>query len=97
VTSGHRIPYGVIAKRLAKAGKPFIEAWESGLVTIELYQPRGRDNQKPHNRDEIYVVVKGEGHFLCDGHTRPFGAGDILFVPSWVEHRFVNFSGDLSV
>ena len=32
-----------------------------------------------------------------DSHTNPFEAGDVLFAPAYAEHRFLDFSDDLSV
>jgi mannose-6-phosphate isomerase-like protein (cupin superfamily) len=78
-------------------GKRFISAFERGSLTIELYAPRGADPQSPHTRDEIYVVVSGQGTFAVGSERRPFGPGDILFVAAGVEHRFVDFSDDLAV
>lgn len=77
--------------------KPFIEIWERGELQIELYEPRGIDTQTPHTRDEVYIVVKGSGNFMCAGETRPFDEGDVLFAPAGAEHRFIDFSGNLSV
>jgi mannose-6-phosphate isomerase-like protein (cupin superfamily) len=78
-------------------GKRFVELLTHGSLTIELYAPRGKDLQQPHERDEVYVVAKGSGTFL-DGETRTrFGPGDVLFVPARVPHRFEDFSDDLVV
>jgi mannose-6-phosphate isomerase-like protein (cupin superfamily) len=60
-----------------------IALFQHGTLTVKLYAPRGNDPQTPHSRDEIYVVISG--------------AGDFLFVPAGVEHRFENFSDDLAV
>jgi mannose-6-phosphate isomerase-like protein (cupin superfamily) len=78
-------------------GKPFIEVFTHGTLAVELYQPVGVDLQTPHTRDEVYVVVQGEGMFT-NGETRhPFGPGDVLFVPAGIEHRFEVFNEDFLV
>ena len=59
--------------------------------------PRGTDPQKPHTRDEVYVVVTGRGDFFNGDARERFEPGDVLFVPAHVEHRFESFSGDLVV
>jgi mannose-6-phosphate isomerase-like protein (cupin superfamily) len=77
--------------------KAFVVAYEHGTLSVELYAPRGVDTQTPHRRDEVYVVVRGEGFFV-NGPTRErFGPGDLLFVPAGVEHRFEEFTDDLTV
>lgn len=78
-------------------GKPFVVAYERGTLKVELYAPRGVDDQTPHGQDEVYVVVKGEGVFVNGSREHRFGPGDLLFVPAGVEHRFVGFSDDLVV
>jgi len=78
------------------AGERFVELFRHGTLSVELYAPRGTDPQKPHTRDEVYVVVEGRGTFRngADGH--PFERGDVLFVAAGVEHRFEEFSEDFA-
>jgi mannose-6-phosphate isomerase-like protein (cupin superfamily) len=78
-------------------GKPFIVAFEHGTLSIELFAPRGLDTQNPHTRDEVYVVVQGRGFFVNGPDRHGFAAGDLLFVPAGVKHRFEEFSNDLAV
>ena len=55
------------------------------------------DDQTPHTRDELYVVVAGSGIFVCAGERRAFAIGDALFAPAGSVHRFEDFSDDLAV
>lgn len=78
-------------------GERFAAVLEHGSLVVEIYAPRGLDPQTPHTRDEVYIVIGGSGYFT-NGETRsPFGAGDLLFVPAGVEHRFEDFTDDLNV
>ena len=78
-------------------GERFTLLFHHGTLDVELYAPRGTDPQKPHTRDEVYVVVRGSGWFV-NGPTRErFGPGDLLFVPAGVVHRFEEFTNDLAV
>ena len=77
-------------------GKPFRELFTHGSLAVEIYRPVGLDLQTPHARDEVYVVIAGHGEFVCAGERRAFAAGELLFVPAGVEHRFENFSHDFS-
>lgn len=72
-------------------------ALRRGTLELALYLPPGRDDQKPHEQDEVYVVVSGSGRFVSDGVETDFGPGDALFVPAGVEHRFVEHSEDTRV
>jgi mannose-6-phosphate isomerase-like protein (cupin superfamily) len=78
-------------------GKPFVVVYEHGSLSVELFAPRGVDVQTPHRRDEVYVVARGEGHFVNGSERHRFGPGDLLLVPAGVEHRFEDFSDDLAV
>lgn len=78
-------------------GKLFANVFKRGDLTVEIYAPHGIDPQQPHTRDEIYFVAHGEGLYLCGGTRQPFGAGDFLFAPAGVAHRFEDFSDDLAV
>ena len=78
-------------------GKRFIELFNHGTLTIELYAPRSFDMQTPHVRDEIYVIASGRGTFRQGQYADvQFVPGDVFFVPAGVEHRFKDFSDDLA-
>ena len=63
-------------------------------LEIGFYAPEGVDPQTPHDRDEVYVVHSGLGIFVLSDNEQPFDAGDVLFVPAGVEHRFRDFNED---
>jgi hypothetical protein len=41
--------------KLQNTDKPFVEVFKHGTLSVELYQPVGKDLQTPHERDEVYV------------------------------------------
>jgi mannose-6-phosphate isomerase-like protein (cupin superfamily) len=86
-----------IEKPPTPEGKPFVLAFEHGTLSVEMFAPRGVDTQAPHRRDEVYVVMRGEGSFVNGSDRHRFGPGDLLFVPAGVEHRFEEFTDDLAV
>ncbi|HEV7490718.1 MAG TPA: cupin domain-containing protein [Rhodanobacteraceae bacterium] len=88
---------GALARLPTPTGKQFVAAFEHGTLLLELYAPRGSDTQKPHTRDEIYVVIAGRGTFFCDGVRIALESGDALFAPAGAVHRFEDFSEDLAV
>ena len=95
--SGKWISHKAVQHILEEHPEPFILALERGELEVELYEPRGEDDQTPHTRDEVYIVVKGSGDFMCSGETKPFVVGDVLFVPAHADHRFLDFTDNLSV
>jgi len=78
-------------------GERFAELFIHGTLTVEMYEPRGTDTQKPHTRDEAYVVACGHGEFVCGNERVTFGPGDFLFAPAHAIHRFEDFTDDLAV
>ena len=79
---------------LSRSGRIYIEPFHHGTLEVGVYAPIGSDQQKPHDKDEVYVVISGEGHFFCNGKSMSFMPGDVLFVPAHAEHRFTEFSKD---
>ena len=69
---------------------------EHGTLEIGFYRPQSVDEQQPHTQDEVYIVLSGRGTFVLGDDERPFEAGEALFVPAGVEHRFRDFSEDFS-
>ena len=93
-----RVSVDAAMKRLpGPAGERWSTVLEHGTLDVEIYAPRGTDPQKPHDRDEVYVVVSGSGEFFHGDRTVRFGPGDVLFVPAHVEHRFERFTDDFVV
>ena len=79
-----------VAQRLA-AGKGGYEiVHESPGVEVGVYvlvapEP---DRQQPHEWDEIYVVLEGQGVLDVEGTPIPLEEGGAVFVRAGAEHRF---------
>lgn len=69
---------------------------EHGSMELGFYRPAGKDDQEPHEQDEIYIVHTGSGIFLLGDERIEFSPGDALFVPAGLEHRFVDFTDDFA-
>ena len=67
-----------------------------GTLRIRFYAPRQFDPQEPHDQDEVYVVMSGSGVFHRGEESVGFAAGDVLFVPAGMPHRFASFSDDFT-
>lgn len=75
-------------------GAPFATALAHGTLTVELFAPQLEDRQQPHVQDELYLVHAGTSGFVRGGERVQVGAGDAVFVPAGMPHRFVDFSDD---
>jgi mannose-6-phosphate isomerase-like protein (cupin superfamily) len=86
-----------LAKGPPPAGNLAVPIFAHGSLEVELYAPRDRDAQKPHERDEVYLVARGTGWFF-DGEKRSaVEAGAFIFVGAGQVHRFEAFSADFAV
>lgn len=74
-----------------------VAVFQHGTLLLKLYSPAGDDLQKPHTRDELYIVASGSGIFLNGDARHAFGPGDALFVPAGVIHRFESYTADFQV
>jgi mannose-6-phosphate isomerase-like protein (cupin superfamily) len=78
-------------------GEQSVSVFEHGSLVVKLYGPRGQDPQTPHSRDEVYVIARGSGEFVCGDARQAFAPHDVLFAAAGVEHRFENFSDEFAV
>jgi mannose-6-phosphate isomerase-like protein (cupin superfamily) len=76
-------------------GNLAVPIFSSGTLDVELYKPRRIDPQKPHTRDEVYIVARGKGYFW-DGEDR-YAVEVGSFVPAGQRHQFEDFSEDFAV
>lgn len=81
----------------AEPYEPYHVVFERGELELGYYTPEDVDDQEPHARDEVYVIVSGSGKFLNGESITEFGPGDALFVPAGVEHRFIEFTDALEM
>jgi mannose-6-phosphate isomerase-like protein (cupin superfamily) len=80
-------------------GKRFAQLFAHGTLAVEIYAPRATDPQKPHTRDEVYIIAQGSGDFVSQDAQKQdqrvhFAPGDLLFAAAGVPHRFENFADD---
>lgn len=85
-----------LARSRAAGGREFVELFRHGSLVVEIYKPEGVDWQTPHTRDEVYVVISGTGWFVNGEVRERFVAGQVLFVPAGVVHRFEEFTANFS-
>lgn len=77
-----------------KDGKFDAELFRHGSLEIEIYAPQKLDLQRPHTRDEVYMVASGSGWFVVNSMRTRFTSGDVLFAAAGETHRFEDFSDD---
>jgi mannose-6-phosphate isomerase-like protein (cupin superfamily) len=82
-----------------KSGKSYLEFVRQPDISAGLYvlPIGGTDPQQPHSEDEIYVVLAGKARIQVGENDFPANAGDSIFVPATLEHRFHSISEELRV
>lgn len=89
-------PENGLAMLAAAGGSEFVEVFQRGDLSVEIYKPNQVDRQAPHTRDEVYVVISGTGYFVNGARRHPFVPGEVLVVPAGTEHRFEEFTPDFA-
>ena len=79
------------------AGNLAVPIFAHGSLEVELYSPKAEDTQKPHGRDEVYLVAGGTGLFFDGSERQPVAPGSFIFVAAGQPHRFEGFSSDFAV
>ena len=81
------------------ASEHSVSLLQRGTLNVRLaLSPPVRPSQlTQHEQDEVYVVMRGRGVLLHDGHRDSFESGDLLFVAAGTEHCFEDFTDDLAV
>jgi mannose-6-phosphate isomerase-like protein (cupin superfamily) len=69
-----------------------------GIETGILYLFEGQEDvQTPHQADEVYLVLEGNGYIDINEKRRRIIKGSLIFVPSNTRHRFIRDDHDLIV
>lgn len=84
-------------KSRAQSGKRYSEFLRVPAMSAGIYvlAAGATDTQSPHQEDEIYYVVRGQGRMRAGSEDQAVGEGGIIFVAAGVEHRFYEIAEDL--
>jgi len=63
------------------------------LNGITAFEPGAAVGVHWHNCEESVLVLEGEATVEIDGHRHALDAGDTVWIPASVPHRFLNKSG----
>ena len=70
---------------------------ESLAAGILVLHPGEEDTQTPHDSDEVYYILKGDGFLKINKKDYPVSAGKVFFVQKDIEHYFFGNSKELVV
>ncbi|MDE1726653.1 MAG: cupin domain-containing protein [Thaumarchaeota archaeon] len=66
----------------------------AGILRLE---PGEKDTQSPHESDEVYYIVKGDGFLSIGGKDYKISEGMSYYVAKNIEHQFHNNTKELIV
>ena len=70
---------------------------EHGTLELGYYMPRGEDKQSPHDQDEVYVVLRGQGKIAIGDQAINLAKDIVVFVKAGTEHFFHDVTEDLTM
>ena len=70
---------------------------QSLAAGILFLKPGEPDTQEPHDTDEIYYIIRGDGYLKIKQKDYPVSEGKVFFVAKNVRHNFFGNTKDLTV
>ena len=70
---------------------------ETLAAGVLVLQPGEEDTQTPHEFDEMYFVLKGDGYLRINKKDYPISEGKAFFVQKEIEHHFFGNTKELVV
>ncbi len=83
-----------------KNGKSYFQTFlnkESLAVGVLFLRPGEKDTQEPHESDEIYYIIAGNGFLRINKKSYPVKKDQIYFVARNIPHHFYGNTKNLSV
>lgn len=80
-------------------GRLYHEFIRVPALSVGLYRlpTGGQDPQQPHNEDEVYYIINGQGMIHVDGEDRPVKTGTTIYVAAHDTHYFHTITEDLTI
>src|SRR6266536_1779261 len=77
----------------------WIEHLRSPDLSVGTYSipAGGKDDQRPHWEDEIYLVQTGRATLVTDSGRAEVGPGSVVYVPSNERHEYTDITDDLTL
>ena len=89
----HAFGVASVVEKLRASGGGYEIVHESPGLELGVYvlvAPEA-DKQQPHEDDEIYVVLEGDGVLQVEDAEIPVKEGDAVFVEAGADHRFTAY------
>jgi mannose-6-phosphate isomerase-like protein (cupin superfamily) len=83
----------------AEGGGRYHRFLDEDTMSMGIYHlpRRAKDNQAPHDEDEVYYVLEGRAKLRVEDEVVDAVPGAVLYVAARAEHRFVEIEEDLTL
>lgn len=82
---------GSYVERIRGGGGPYFRTFvnrRSLAAGVLVLMPGEEDTQEPHESDEVYYVISGDGYLRIGSRDYAVSKGRAFFVAGGTEHRF---------
>lgn len=88
-----------LASQLKESGHAWLPFLQVPTLDVGVYilPANATDRQPPHERDEVYYIVRGQAVLQVEGEDQPVKAGSIVFVAAKAKHHFHSITQELQV
>jgi mannose-6-phosphate isomerase-like protein (cupin superfamily) len=83
--------FGDVAARLGPGGYEVVHETDRLQVGVYVLAAPEPDKQRPHEWDELYVVLEGRGTLRIEEDRLPLEVGDAAFVAARAHHHFEDY------
>lgn len=96
--AGRAFALAALEAERAKGGREYLEFLRVPSLSMGLYvlAAGADDQQRPHQQDEVYHVVRGRAVLSVEGREHPVQPGSVVFVAAGARHRFHSIAEELS-
>lgn len=94
-----QFPIADLQSKRVDTGQRYLPFLNRSTLNCGIYAlPAGsKDEQSPHELDEVYYVLSGKAKFTVEDKVSEVKAGDILFVAAKAKHHFHDITADLEL
>lgn len=92
----YHFPGGLLKAESGSRYQEFVHntTLSAGIYSLHVGET---DLQNPHTEDELYYVISGSSLMVVGAERFEVRAGDVIFVPAFLEHRFYEIAEDLTI
>jgi len=99
MTRGKRYHIDQLTEEQAASQIMYYEFLRVPELSMGIYKLKAgeKDPQSPHNQDEVYYIVEGQGKIRVGEEDFECKPGSIIYVEKHAAHKFHSISADMKI